>query len=285
MDFLVVGHIAKDLLPDGSFSLGGTVTYAAITARNLGLKAGIVTCADSTLETTALLQDIALVVKPSPVTTTFENIYHGHERQQFIRAVAAPLLPEDIPAPWLATPIVHLGPLAQELSPEMVNIFGQDVLLGVTPQGWMRAWDETGRVRHCPWESAPAILARADVVVFSPEDVAFNSEVIHQYARQARIMVVTQNWLGCTVYVRGRPPRRFPAYRVQEVDPTGAGDVFAAAYLIRFKETGDPYAAARFANCVASFSVEGKGTNTIPTRDQVAARLTRARRCQEAGRL
>lgn len=278
MDFLVIGHITKDLLPDGSFTLGGTVTYSAITARNLGLKAGVVTCADPTLEATALLQDITLVTKPSPVTTTFENIYHGHQRQQFIRAIASPILPEDIPADWRNTPIVHLGPLAQELSPEIVEVFSQDVLLGVTPQGWMRTWDESGRVRHCPWESAPAVLARARVMIFSPEDVAFDTEAIRRYARWAKIMVVTQNWLGCTVYVQGRSPRRFPAYRVQEVDPTGAGDVFAAAYLIHLKETGDPYAAARFANCVASFSVEGKGTSTIPTRDQVAARLNRARR-------
>ena len=49
--------------------------------------------------------------------------------------------------------------------------------------------------------------------------------------------------------------------------------MFCAAYLIHLHETGDPYASARFANCVASFSVEGLGISTIPTRAQVDERL------------
>jgi sugar/nucleoside kinase (ribokinase family) len=53
------------------------------------------------------------------------------------------------------------------------------------------------------------------------------------------------------------------------VDPTGAGDVFATAFLIRLAETGDPGQAARFANVTASFSVEGWGMAAIPTRLQV----------------
>ena len=64
----------------------------------------------------------------------------------------------------------------------------------------------------------------------------------------------------------------------REVDPTGAGDVFAAAYLIRYHETGDPYEAAQFANLVASFSVEAPGTEGIPTRDEVLTYLSLKRR-------
>ncbi len=273
MDFLVIGAITRDLLPDGSFTLGGTVTYSAVTARNLGLAAGIVTSADPALDVGTLLEGIDLVCRPSPVTTTLENISHGHDRQQYIRAVATPIAADDIPVDWRATPIVHLGPLAQEISPDILAVFPRDIVIGVTPQGWMRCWGEDGRVGHCTWESAQAVLARADVLIFSKEDVDFDAGAIHRYAQWARVMVVTQNWLGCTVYVQGQRPRNFPAFRAQEVDPTGAGDVFAAAYLIRLKETGDPYAAAHFANCVASFSVEGKGTGAIPARAKVEARL------------
>jgi sugar/nucleoside kinase (ribokinase family) len=273
MDFVVIGTLTKDLLPDGSFTLGGTVTYSAVTARNLELSAGIVTAAEPSLDYSGLLAGIQVVTRPSPVTTTFENIYHGHERQQFIRAVAEPIRNEDVPAAWRSAPIIHLGPLAQEISPDIVSLFASSSLVGVTPQGWMRCWGQDGLVTHCPWEHARDILARADALIFSKEDVDFDAGAIHRYAQWARVMVVTQNWLGCTVYVRGQRPRNFPAFRAREVDPTGAGDVFAAAYLIRYRETGDPYAAAHFANCVASFSVEGTGVSAIPTRTRVERRL------------
>jgi 1D-myo-inositol 3-kinase len=86
-------------------------------------------------------------------------------------------------------------------------------------------------------------------------------------------MVVTQSKRGATVYVRGQHPHHFPAFAATEIDPTGAGDVFCAAFLVHLAETGDPYSSCRFANCVASFSVEGIGISTIPTREQVDERL------------
>jgi sugar/nucleoside kinase (ribokinase family) len=69
-----------------------------------------------------------------------------------------------------------------------------------------------------------------------------------------------------TVSVTKIPPR--PA---DEIDPTGAGDVFATAFMIRYQETGDPVQSARFANITASFGVEAPGIAGIPTRDQVLA--------------
>jgi hypothetical protein len=273
VDFLVIGAVTKDLLPGGSFALGGTVTYSAVTARNLGLAAGIVTSAEPGLETGALLSGIQVAVRPSPCTTTFENIYQGRDRKQYIRCVASPIASEDIPAAWRAASIVHLGPLAGELAPEMIAQFPASSLVGVTPQGWMRCWSPDGLIGHCPWDRAEYVLSRADALIFSKEDVGSDVGAIHRYAQWAKVMVVTQNWLGCTVYVRGERPRTFPAFHANQVDPTGAGDVFAAAYLIRYRETGDPYTAAHFANCVASFSVEGPGVSAIPTRARVERRL------------
>jgi sugar/nucleoside kinase (ribokinase family) len=63
-----------------------------------------------------------------------------------------------------------------------------------------------------------------------------------------------------------------PAVPVLEVDANGAGDVFAAAFLIRYFETKDMVMAAQFAATVASFHVEHVGTVGIPTREQAEAR-------------
>jgi len=57
----------------------------------------------------------------------------------------------------------------------------------------------------------------------------------------------------------------FPLRRLPAVDPTGAGDVFATAFLVRWLADRDPVAAAGFANVVASISVEAPGATGVPT--------------------
>ena len=42
IDYLVLGHITCDVSTDG-YRLGGTATYATLTARALGLRVGVVT--------------------------------------------------------------------------------------------------------------------------------------------------------------------------------------------------------------------------------------------------
>src|SRR6266516_3075284 len=93
-DFLAIGHVTRDVRRDGSFSLGGTVTFAALTAYRLGLVAAVVTCADEQLvaELPAHLPGIGLAVRQSKATTTFENQYSRGFRTQYLRARAEELL-------------------------------------------------------------------------------------------------------------------------------------------------------------------------------------------------
>src|SRR2546423_3443065 len=118
--FLSIGHVTRDVGPDNSYSLGGTVTFAAFTASRLGLAAGIVTCADPQLiaELPGHLPGIALHVRPSATTTTFTNQYKDGFRTQYLHARGDSIETTDVPASWRGTPIVLLGPLVQELTPE-----------------------------------------------------------------------------------------------------------------------------------------------------------------------
>lgn len=275
IDFLVIGHVVQDVVPDG-YTVGGTTTYSSITARNLGRKPGIVTRLAPDFVWPEVLHDVAVHRIPSAHTTTFHNIYRDGHRQQFLLSIADALEPDDIPAAWRAAPIVHLGPLARELDARFARLF-PGALVGVTPQGWLRQWDDpsTGsgrRVRMCVWEEAPEILPYVDVLVLSEEDLNGNTALIHEYACLTRIAIMTQGARGCTVFTCGEE-RQIPGFPAHEVDPTGAGDVFAAAFLIRLQEIGDPFEAARFANATASFCVEGPGVTTIPTRVQVEERI------------
>jgi len=269
-DYLVIGHITKDLL-SGGFTVGGTVTYSGLTARNLGRRVGVVTSASPDLDLKQTLPGIEVVSVPSPVTTAFQNVYHNGTRQQFIKAVAERITVEAIPPQWHYSATVQLGPLNQELDEKMIHLF-KGSLIGVTPQGWMRRWDDEGRVSPIAWAAPEKVLPFARVLILSEEDVSGDMALIQEYVELTEIVVVTAGWKGSTVY-HGSQRRYFPAREVIAVDPTGAGDVFAAAYLIRLEETGDPWEAAHFANCVASFSVEKPGVTGIPNRQQVEACL------------
>jgi len=271
IDFLVVGHVVQDVVPEG-YTVGGTTTYSSITARNLGRKPGIVTRLAPDFILPDVLHDVAVARVPSAHTTTFHNIYHDGHRQQFLLSIADPIQPDDVPAAWRAVPIVHLGPLARELDARFAALF-PGALVGVTPQGWLRQWDASKRVRMRPWEEAPEILPHVDVLVLSEEDLNGNASLMDEYVRLTRIAVMTQGPRGCIVFTEG-DQRQIPGFPAREVDPTGAGDVFAAAFLIRLEETGDPFESARFANATASFCVEAPGVTGIPTRAQVEARLS-----------
>ena len=69
-----------------------------------------------------------------------------------------------------------------------------------------------------------------------------------------RVLAVTEGPAGARLYWNG-DLRRFRALQVKEVDATGAGDIFAAAFFWRLHVTRDPWAAAKFATHLASFSV------------------------------
>src|SRR5258707_10115298 len=97
-EFLTIGHVTRDLHPDGSFTLGGTVTFAALTAYRLGLVSAIVTRAGAQLlaDLPTYLPEIGITARLSAATTTFANTYHHRFRTQYIRARADLLDPEDI---------------------------------------------------------------------------------------------------------------------------------------------------------------------------------------------
>lgn len=281
--FVAIGHVTRDLLPDGSFTPGGTVTFAALTASRLGLDAGIVTCADEALlrDLPSLLPQIALAAVSAPVTTVFENSYRQGFRTQYLRARAPALTYADIPPTWLSAPVLLLGPLAQEIPPSLVGQLPRQPgsLLAATPQGWLRRWDADGRVWPAPWEAAETLLPLLDVLVLSHDDLLpFAGEqhtvdaLLTDWSTRGPLLVATDGRRGATLFECGTI-MHFPAYQATEVDPTGAGDVFAAAFLVHLHLHHDAHAAMNFANCVASLSVEGPGIAGIPVLEQIERRL------------
>lgn len=267
-EYVVVGHICQDLLPDGSLGLGGSVSYAAKTALQMGCQVGVVTSTAPGLELDHALPGAQIVRHPSAVTTVFENIYRNGKRRQIIHQRADVIRCEHIPLTWRAAPMVYLGSIDQEIAPDVLCCFSAQSLICVMPQGFFRRWDEQGNISYTEWQPEEWVLQRTNVLVISELDVPDPDGLVIKWGPRVDTIVVTRAERGASVYHAG-DVCHYPARPAQEVDPTGAGDVFAAAFLLRFYETRDPCLAARFANVAASFSVEGRGTAGIPTRQRV----------------
>ena len=265
-DYLVLGHLSLDHTPSGP-SLGGTAAYAALTARALGRRPAIVTSAADDLDLSPL-DGIPVRRLAAAESTTFRNEYVDGTRRQQILARASPLDSTAIPAEWQSASIVHLAPIAGELPPSLADSFSENELVGLTPQGWMRRWDDRGWVSQESWTTALEAIRQADVVVIGVEDVAGDEAELESLAAACRLLVATEGARGARVYWN-RDVRRFPAPSAEAVDPTGAGDIFATAFFVRYHQTRDPWEAARFGNLLASASVARRGLAGIPSAREV----------------
>lgn len=267
IDYLLIGHLTQDITPYG-LRLGGTAAYSSLTARALGMQVGVVTSASPDIVVTSL-DGVFIHNIPSEHSTTFENIPTPNGRIQYIYHQAIPLTGSMIPGKWKSAPIVHLGPIAQEVASNIIRLFPKS-FIGLTPQGWMRKWDGDGRVSPAPWNISPELLALASAVVLSIEDVQGDECVITNLIETVPILVVTEADLGSRLYWNG-DYRHFSPPDEVENDATGAGDIFAAAFFTRMHESRDPWESARFATQIASRSITRIGLDSIPTKDEVAA--------------
>jgi sugar/nucleoside kinase (ribokinase family) len=267
-DYLLIGHIIHDETPQGP-KLGGTASYAGSAANALGARVAVVTSTRKDEEVLASLpEQIEVHLIEAPESTVFYNVYEGDVRRQTMPHRARPLSLVDVPDEWRHAPIVHLGPLDDEVDPALAHAFPESIV-AATPQGWMRAWNDEGVIRPKPWAHAEELLPILDVTVFSEEDIHRDTALEAHYAGLAQLLVVTRAAKGCTVYRRGAAPFDILAPTVPVADPTGAGDVFTGIFLVMFQRTGDVRRAAEVATQLASVSVTRVGLDGIPTPDEI----------------
>jgi sugar/nucleoside kinase (ribokinase family) len=265
LDYLVIGHLTADLTEDGT-QLGGTVAFSGMTGQALGLETGIITsCADDL--DTELLNNIQLFKITSKQTTTFKNISDGVHRDQYLYHIADPITKDMLPAFRLPPAIIHLGPVANEVDPAILDAF-PDSLKCLTPQGWFRRRNQDNKVELHPWQNWEKILSKVEAAVISIDDVQKDEEIISKMAAATPVFVVTENYLGARVYWNN-DARFINAPEVKYLDDTGAGDIFAAAFFYRYYMTREPWEAGRFAVLLASWSVTRSRLESIPKSDEI----------------
>lgn len=89
----------------------------------------------------------------------------------------------------------------------------------------------------------------------------------HTLALNSKALLITRGSQGCTAFIDNRKHIErtdIPASQSEcPADPTGCGDVFAAAYCSRYLECHDVLTSARFANTVAGFKAQLAGSANI----------------------
>ena len=302
-DFIAVGHATLDLtatplIPTGEIRHGGAVTFGAALAVCHGWSAGVVTSTAADFDFEEVLPGVEIANTRGPFTSTFINDYRSGSRRQSLAARARYLDWQAVPAEWRTPRVALLGPLTNEIPMGALDWFPDATVVAV-PQGWFRSWSvvhdhsneksETAAERKGGWSeivldprppeidqvitTGPRTRTRVAAVVAATNEMP--DSIVSDWLNVSEAIVLTEGDRGALL-VTDDGAQRIPTLAVDEIDPTGAGDVWAAAYAIWLTETGDREKAALHASATAALSVTGQGLAGIPGRgavDRAAAQL------------
>ena len=264
IEYLCIGHLTEDLTDDG-VQLGGTAAYSTLTAQAFGLSCGLI----SSYKERALPSEFNLMTSNLQITEQmiqFENRYQGDTRTQHLRHNTKQLSLPDLNTIVKQTEILHFGPILNDFPIEVIRHF-PDNYVALTPQGWLRTV-EKGVVKNAPYTILYKALPYTDAVVISQEDIDYNQQAVRSIAKRCKLLVITNGFHGAEVIWQGKR-RSFQASRRQEVDPTGAGDIFAAIFFILNFHGYSPWEAGKIATEIAALTVTRKGLQSIPKSSEI----------------
>ena len=301
---VVVGHASRDLVADDprGWRLGGSVAYVSLTAARLGIAVRAVIGLDgesAEASELGLLHGAGVELAPNVFAKApvFRNVETPHGRRQECLAVGPRLHPHEVPEAWREADAWALVPVLDELSGGgWARLPARDATVALGWQGLLREARAGGPTRSRP-PTADPLLERADVTVVSADDldgVSMVDLVAHKgltplFPRRGQELVMTDAVSGGWLMVRSTRGWDIVPYDAAVADPeldqTGAGDVFLAAYLVTalddtllppHRPAERPFFRLRVAAVAAAMSIEGPGITAIPTRAALQERLARA---------
>jgi sugar/nucleoside kinase (ribokinase family) len=249
------------------YAPGGSVLYAGITALRCGWNVRLFTSFSGNFSGKICLEGMEVHSLPAEYTTTFHNAYDHGLRSQKLISKGHILDLKEIPENFLDSDILLLAPVVHEipLSFEGIKSFP---LTGACLQGWIRSADEQGKVSQSIPDEIFTLSGRIEIMFASDEDLNHNKGMAEKFRNAFKVFCYTKGENGSTVYQQ-KKAIEIQGLKVPVLDPTGAGDVYACSFMIRYAETNDFDEAARFANIFSAVSVTGHGVNGIPSRKEV----------------
>ena len=268
---LVIGHLTLDVRPGGLVP-GGTALYGGGTFAGLGARTRVVAAAGPDFPVEAL-RGLEAALVPAARTLRFENFEGPGGRRQRAWDPPRALAPGDVPPAWRSADALLLGPVLGEVDVPAFTASLQARAVGLAIQGLVRALGPGGEIAQPPWAFDPEALRGVDVAFAGDDDLRGQGDLAARLERAVRMVVITHGPGGAEVRAGGRV-RRIGSHLARAVDPTGAGDAFAAAFVLATAGGAEPVEAARLGAAAASIAVEGEGASAL---DRLGEAPVRAR--------
>jgi sugar/nucleoside kinase (ribokinase family) len=197
----------------------------------------------------------------------FRNVSVGDAREQWLEGWAGAI--QDV-GELPDSDILHIAPVAQEITLEKLVAAAGSRFALLTPQGLVRRWAGPGaRIEHLARDFPAAVSSVLDVVVVSETEAPYVTGLLAAVPRRGGLAVVTRGRRGCEVLTRdGSAEYTADPVRVL-VDPTGAGDCFAATLTTEMFRGRPVPEAVRLATAAASLCVSGEGPAAIGSRAEI----------------
>jgi 2-dehydro-3-deoxygluconokinase len=278
---------------------GGDTSNAMIAAARLGADAAYFTAVGADAFGQALTElwlkegvDASRIVVNGGAHTGLYFVTHGPNGHSFayMRAgsAASRIGESDLPVDRIrAAKILHASGISQAISSSAADAVFAAIDIAHDAKRLV-SYDPNLRLKLWPLRRARAIIHEAmklcDIALPGLDDglALTNLEkpdaIVDFYLRLGARVVVLKLGKAGAIAATGKKRERIAARPVAAVDATGAGDCFDGAFLAEYARAGDPFAAARFANCAAALSTQGYGAVApLPRRVEVEAAIEGAK--------
>lgn len=286
-DILIIGDINFDYLgkvprfpgPDEEVEvfglkgyLGGSGANAAVVASRLGLAVAFYSSAGADTSGRELVELLAAEGLPTGFINQIPNqstgmvfgaVAEDGERRLFsFRGANLNLFPEDIPDSALrSTRRLHLNGPVFSLALDLFERSRRFKIPNSIDPGAILI-DEHG-------EEMDSLLALTDVLFVNQVEFAIlghgnspQEKAAGLHRRGVKWVVVKNGADGSALYRLGEPELSVPAYQIQAVDTTGAGDAYNAGFLYAILQGYPAEDILRFANAVGALAAMDFGATT-----------------------
>ncbi|MBN2494174.1 MAG: carbohydrate kinase family protein [Deltaproteobacteria bacterium] len=275
---LAVGHVTHDRVADEILP-GGCAYYAARVWAGLGGSACLASVVGEDFRCDAALEGLALLLRRAGSTTVFANFYPpGAARVQFVESIAPHVEPAGLPERWLRPDVLFLGPVMGEIDIAAWKQACRPRLVAIGVQGFVRqaaplAPEITDSLKVIPrlWQPSSELLAGVDVACLSEEDLAGQEGLLDRLTASVPLVALTRERRGCDL-IEKRARCWVGIHPSRVVDPTGAGDSFAAGLLFGLARGLPVRDAGRLGAAAASIVIEGRASASIPQVREAFAR-------------